>query len=415
MKKKILIYSDSYLFGGSEYIAVNILKNKYLQDLYSFFFAYRKHSVYAKSLDQLFTKEEQLNFYPLPILTNINLFLSVDKTTKNKWMRRVIKFPFFLLQVLGFYKLVNRILFTCLLWKLTPDLIHINNGGYPAATSCLDLALIASKMKIQVIMQVNNIAQVRTNEKEKRIDKKIERAVSNFVTASEYAKAMLSRNRGFSLNKIDTIHNAVEVVQANQNREQILSTLNLPKDKIILIEVALLQQRKGQISLLQALVKMRKMNPVLFADITLLLIGTGEDEHKIREYISDNDLGNSVYLLGYRFDYIDYVAAADIVLLPSIRDEDMPLIILSAMSLGKAIISTTVGGIPEEIENGISGILLNPNLEGDLFVDTLAKAIVETLENRLYLAMNAKEKFNKDFSVEKYTREIKKKYAEFCS
>ena len=60
-------------------------------------------------------------------------------------------------------------------------------------------------------------------------------------------------------------------------------------------------------------------------------------------------------------DYANYINAADLVLLPSTKDEDMPLTILSSMALSKPIISTNIAGIPEEVVDGYNGYLVNPD------------------------------------------------------
>ena len=95
--------------------------------------------------------------------------------------------------------------------------------------------------------------------------------------------------------------------------------------------------------------------------MTLLLIGSGPDEKKMIKFINDNKLEDKVILLGFRNDYIDYLNAADVSVLPSLFNEDMPLINMSAMSLSKPIVSTYVAGIPEEVENKVTGVLVDPN------------------------------------------------------
>lgn len=415
MRKKVLLFSDCYLFGGSEYVAVNLLKNQYLQENYDISFAYRKHRLYIDSLKQVFTDEQILTFFPLCLYSNANIFYRLAEKVRNRFWRRFLIFPFWMTEFLGIYKIVNCFIFYRLLKKSRPDLIHINNGGYPAAKTCLQLARIGHRLGFKVIMQVNNIAEVVNSRKERMADKRIDIAVSCFVTASQYARKMLTVNRNFSPVKIEVIHNVVEAALVNKDRAQVLASLGLSQDRIILIEVALLQYRKGQLPLLQALVFLRETAPSLFENITLFLIGDGEDKQLLRDYIQTNDLGNSVLLLGYRFDYIDYVHAADVLLLPSLKDEDMPLIILSAMSLGKAIVSTTIAGIPEEIEDGVSGYLLNSDTENTVFVNALGEAIEKALQNKHLLGKNAKEKFERDFSVERYTKEINTLYSRLCS
>lgn len=413
-QKKILLFSDCYLFGGSEYLVVNLLKNHYLNENYAFFFAYRRHRLYTDALKQLFSIDQIHSFYALLLFSNVNLFYRFSESIRNKMLRRGFMLPFYLIERLGIYRIINRFLFYCLLKKVRPDLIHINNGGYPAAETCLELALVARKLGIKVVMQVSNIAQVTRRKSERKKDEKVDRAVSSFITASQYAKNILSLNRGFRPEKIKVIHNAVECVSPDKSREQVFVSLGLSPDKILLVEVALLQERKGQLPLLQSLVLLRDTDPLLFGRIVLLFIGTGEDESKIREYICVNALEQTVLMLGYKFDHIDYVNAADIVMLPSVKDEDMPLIILSAMSLGKSIISTTIAGIPEEIEDGVSGYLVRPDTEGALFASALQEAIRKTIRNCPELGRNAKEKFEKDFSMGKYTERIDELYAALC-
>lgn len=415
MKKKVLLFSDCYLFGGSEHVAVNLLKNEYLREKYDVSFAYRKHRLYTKSLRQLFTNEQISFFFSLCLCSNATVYYRIAEKVRNRFWRRFLILPFWCAEFLGIYEIINGFIFYCLLKKLQPDLIHINNGGYPAAKTCLQLARIAHKLQFKVIMQVNNIAEVVTSGEEKETDKKIDCAVSCFITASLHAKKMLAVNRNFSSDKIKVIHNAVEAACVRKDRMQILNLHGLSQDRIILVEVALLQERKGQLPLLESLVFLRETKPLLFENITLFLIGTGENEQMIRTYIHANGLESSVMLLGYRFDYADYLNAADVVLLPSLKDEDMPLIILSAMALGKAIVSTAIAGIPEEIENGVSGYLLDPAVEHSTFVCALGKTIDKAIQNKYVLGKCAKEKFDNDFSVRKYTEDIDALYLRCCS
>lgn len=113
-------------------------------------------------------------------------------------------------------------------------------------------------------------------------------------------------------------------------------------------------------------------------------------------------------LLGFRNDYIDYLNAADVSVLPSLFNEDMPLINMSAMSLSKPIVSTYVAGIPEEVENKVTGVLVDPNKTS--FTIDLANSIIQAYDNRLQYGIAAKAKFYKEFSYESYTKGLKNIY-----
>ena len=119
----------------------------------------------------------------------------------------------------------------------------------------------------------------------------------------------------------------------------------------------------------------------------LLIVGSGIDREKLEAIVNEKEMQNHIKFVGYCPDSINYIAASDLFILPSIENEDMPLVILRAMKLGKTIISTDFAGIREEIEDGVSGILLSPNeitLPNDL-----ANAIIQAY-NRVSLGQEAK-------------------------
>ena len=68
-------------------------------------------------------------------------------------------------------------------------------------------------------------------------------------------------------------------------------------------------------------------------------------------------------VFSYRANFLllDYTKDFDLFVLPSIEDEDLPYVILEAMMLGKPVIGTRVAGIPEQIEHGETGLLVDPS------------------------------------------------------
>ncbi len=98
---------------------------------------------------------------------------------------------------------------------------------------------------------------------------------------------------------------------------------------------------------------------------TLVVVGDGPLKGWVSEKrkAMEQDSGKSeiVFLDGWRspWDFLPYMAQADIVVLPS-YSEMSPIILLEAMTLGKATLATDVGGIPEIIKEGWSGLLVKP-------------------------------------------------------
>lgn len=393
--KRVLIYSDCNLFGGSEHAIINLLTNKELKRHFHFSFAYRYHQSYKNKIDELLANENDLEILPIKLLTNYNISDFLRNTFHNEILYKISFALFFYSEKIGVYNFINRCLIKKFLRRHHYDIIHANNGGYPGARSCLIMAEEAARHHSKVILQVNNIANNTIN---RTVSETIANSVDFFITASQIAKAALMRVVPTTQDKILTIPHFVDFAQPKKKRREVLSLCNIKDSSVLIVEVALLQQRKGQIELVKAI---PTLSNFLKKEIHLVLIGNGEYKENIEETIKQLKLEANIQLLGYRDDYIDFLNAADVVALPSLKDEDMPLTIISALSLGKPIVSTMLAGIPEEIEDGVSGVLIDP--QSQTFVQDLANALYKAYNDRVKLSENAKDRYLTKFSKEKFT------------
>lgn len=94
-------------------------------------------------------------------------------------------------------------------------------------------------------------------------------------------------------------------------------------------------------------------------DLIFLVIGDGPDKKYLENLIQKKNLKNKVFLLGRLENASQYLSAFDIFLLPSVK-EGFPWVVLEAMSAKLPIIATAVGAIPELIEDGQNGLLVEP-------------------------------------------------------
>jgi len=103
-------------------------------------------------------------------------------------------------------------------------------------------------------------------------------------------------------------------------------------------------------------------------------------------------------LLGYRTDREALLEAADVCVVPSVWEEAFGLAALEAMARGKPVVATQVGGIPEIIQPGVTGLLVPPGNDA-----TLAQAIASLLANPTTAAemgRNARRDVNERFNPE---------------
>ena len=108
----------------------------------------------------------------------------------------------------------------------------------------------------------------------------------------------------------------------------------------------------------------------------LLLIGDGQDRSVAMELAETLGVERDIAFLGKQDDVESLLAAADLFLLCS-QEEAFGLAALEAMSCGVPVIATTVGGVPEVVEDGKTGFLLAP---GD--VEGMARAALALLADR---------------------------------
>lgn len=91
----------------------------------------------------------------------------------------------------------------------------------------------------------------------------------------------------------------------------------------------------------------------------LMLVGDGPERHRIERLIDQLRLKDHVLLMGYRSDVPHLLRCSDVVVLCS-ETESAPLTLLEGLSCGLPVVATSVGGIPEIVEDGVNGFLVPP-------------------------------------------------------
>jgi glycosyltransferase involved in cell wall biosynthesis len=125
-------------------------------------------------------------------------------------------------------------------------------------------------------------------------------------------------------------------------------------------------------------------------------VGDGQERHALEEQRSRLQLGDLVHFAGYTETPGDYVAESDVLALSS-RSEGIPNAVLEAMAMGKPVVATAVGGVPEIIEDGVSGRLVPPE-RPDLIARALSEVLMDAnVYNRL--AAQGKRRVEEAFSI----------------
>jgi len=140
-------------------------------------------------------------------------------------------------------------------------------------------------------------------------------------------------------------------------------------DKTLIGHIGVLEHgAKGQLTIIDAARKSARLHP----NWHFLLLGSGGDEARFREAMSGLD---NIELLGFVNNVGDYLAAFQLFVYPSLR-EAVGSTLLDAMQFGLPIVATNVGGIPEIIDDGTNGRLVEPERS-----DQLLAAITAILDD----------------------------------
>jgi glycosyltransferase involved in cell wall biosynthesis len=386
----------------------SIYKNKYILDEFDITFSYSYFNDYKNGLERDCKNQVIITkFQPLYLLTNGDIFNKINLRLSNKPLRRMLKVPMHLIELTGLYALWNSIYLFIFLLNSKPDVVHINNGGYPAAPACNQLAFIINFFpSIRVVYQVNNKAVLRAGFWGRIKDTWVGKSVDLFVTHSKQNREALIQ-RGFKEDMVKTIPSYFNETIL----ERKLSEKEITKGRFTLCMVGFLSHRKGQLYLLKALTELRKRNHSLFENIQVNFVGDGEERFTLIKYIEEHSLHHIVTLWGGRSDYIHFIQECDIYMMTSVEGEDLPLVLLSAMQSKRCIIASDFAGISDLLTHRYDAILVNPNL--DTIASAMADAIVylyEHSEVRKSLAENVERTFNEKLGEEKYARNLIEMY-----
>ncbi|TPG34228.1 glycosyltransferase [Mycolicibacterium hodleri] len=147
-----------------------------------------------------------------------------------------------------------------------------------------------------------------------------------------------------------------------------------------------------------------------FPDAVLALVGGGELEGELRELVAAEGVGDSVVFAGIRTNMPDVYRAADVVLVPSTKYENLPTVVIEASATACAIAASRIGGIPDIVPDGVTGLLFEPGSEEELAAAVCRLLGDADLRHRLGAA--ARERAHAEFSATSWVARLQTTYRE---
>jgi len=225
------------------------------------------------------------------------------------------------------------------------------------------------------------------------------RHVDRVVAISEIVRSMLLA-AGVPQHRVTLIYSAVDCPEPYPHGD-LRAELGLDSQTLVIGTAAVLAERKGHKYLFEA-VRMLKER---FPHVRLLVAGEGPQESELRELAARLRLDKQILFLGFRRDVPQLLNTLDVFVLASLK-EGLGVALLEAACAARPIVATNVGGIPEIVKDGETGLLVPP-ADSESLAGEIAH-LLEHPERARNLGSNAKafvrDRFSVKSMVESYIR-----------
>jgi len=286
--------------------------------------------------------------------------------------------------------------------RLKPDVIHAHDPhGVAMASLALSLGSGSSPGRAPALVVAR---RVDFHLKGNSFSRWKHRQVDCFIAASNAIRAMLVAD-GVPESKVVTVHEGIDVEHVLAAPPvNVHETFFLPHHAPVVGNVGALVPHKGQRHLIEAAHLVVQQLP----DVRFVILGEGELREHLERLIREHHLEKHVLLPGFRVDVLGCIKGFDLFVMSSVT-EGLGTSLLDAMACSKAIVASKAGGIPEVVDDRVTGILVEPRDHHGL-----AAAIVKLIsdeQDRQRMATAGFERVSARFTVERMVAETAKVYA----
>ena len=232
----------------------------------------------------------------------------------------------------------------------------------------------------------------------------IARGSNAFIAVSREDRRRMIELERIKPDRAVFVANGIPALPPPSGRD-VRAELGIGPEDLVVTTVGFLRRPKTMDVLIEAAAKIVPR----FPNLKVLIVGEGNDRSVYEALIEKLGVGDAVKLLGLRSDVPDLLAESDVAVL-STNSEGSPLSVMEYMDAGLPVVGSRVGGIPDLIDDGVEGLLVEP---GD--PEGLAQAIGRLLdapEEARRMGERGRERRRREFDIDVMVRNLENLYLE---
>lgn len=289
-----------------------------------------------------------------------------------------------------------------LLREWQPHIVHI----YGLKVEAL-MAPLARWNRVPLIISAIRSANIHRRWYHQRLNRWTAHYVDYWISNSQRGKEIHVAQTGVDPQRIKLHHQGIDLAKFDRigNRQAVRSKLGVGERDLLIGTVANLRPMKGHKDIIDSIPFIIRRLPM----VRFIFIGRDQMAGEIQRYAQARGVSDRIIFAGMQHDIPRLLSALDLFLLPSHR-EGISTAILEALAMRLPVIATSVGGLPEIIEDGITGILIKPQQPQEIVQAVIKLAKLPLL--RLRLGQAGRLLIEQRFSLEPSIRSLEELYWE---
>lgn len=272
--------------------------------------------------------------------------------------------------------------------ELAPDVVHSHQVG-----ALFYAGRVARAVGVPVVVHTEHGKHYATRWRTRVLGRLAARHADRFFVVSKDIADEVIGCRVSPSRNVAVVANGIDVDRfAEGNGSAVRDGLKIPLDAPLIGTVGRLSEVKRQDLLLRAFADLRRTMPTA----RLLLVGDGPLRDELTRLAVELGVAPYTHFAGYQSQPDHYLHAMNAFALTS-RSEGMPLVVLEAFAAGVPVVASRVGGLPQLIEDGHTGLLFEPGNVPDLVVKLRGLLLDDALARRVAAA--ARDAANATYSV----------------